>query len=504
MALQETPTIGLVELPLLGLLNEKEGSLTCEGIFPGNLPLLSKKILLANLRVAGFDARLIDLRQRDHQEEYGKVTWRNTEYSKVYFGDRIQDLDPLAHAVWGVTNNYAFQREIACLTIKQLASEGRPVIVGGSDAIAEPQLYLAAGATAVVLDKSGAANAPLLDFILGRTPREELSGVILANASRQPPARVRRPLHPQDWPIPDKSIIQQCHGTHQEGLLLSGEPCKIGSVMTEIGCDRHCDFCQTPSYRLGYRAMSTEKVLQWFAAEKEAGIRTIHHHSDQFLGRILKKGGRDDIIEIMRGLREIELAIHWSNGLELKKATLGRGIERKGRIDMAPDEELIETLWGWDGKTGCEMAFIPAERPVFGRENYAKLLPWQEHCRIMESIVGAGVPNILYGVIIGFEDDSDEYLSRLEEAISELHESLLAINPGINFQVRPLSLVPIPGTPQGNTVRDSGLLRIDDPSIFGNMWRPSVDTRHLGYEQIADWRVRLMRIGTPLLSAHPY
>nr|VFK06924.1 MAG: hypothetical protein BECKLPF1236A_GA0070988_1000527 [Candidatus Kentron sp. LPFa]VFK23087.1 MAG: hypothetical protein BECKLPF1236C_GA0070990_1000325 [Candidatus Kentron sp. LPFa] len=274
-----------------------------------------------------------------------------------------------------MTNNFASQREIACLTIKQLASEGRPVIVGGSDAIAEPQPYLAAGAAAIVLDKSGAANAPLLDFILGKTPREELSGVILANTSQQPPARVRRPLHPQDWPIPDKSIIEQCQGTQQEDRLLPGEPLKVGSVMTEIGCDRHCDFCQTPSYRLGYRAMPTEKVLQWFAAEKEAGMEVIRHHSDQFLGRILKKGGRDDILRIMRGVRELELAIRWTNGLELKKATLGRGIERRGQTDMAPDEELIEALWGWDGKTGCDLAYIPAERPVFGRENYAKLLP---------------------------------------------------------------------------------------------------------------------------------
>nr|VFK10785.1 MAG: hypothetical protein BECKLPF1236B_GA0070989_10164 [Candidatus Kentron sp. LPFa] len=502
MTSQETPTIGLVELPLRGLLNEKEESLTCEGTFQGeikfdDLPLPSKKILLANLQAAGFDARLIDLRKGDHREEYGRVTWRNTEYSKVYLGGRIQDVDPSAHAVWGVTSNFFSHSEIACLTIKHLASEGRPVIVGGSDAIADPQPYLAAGAAAIVLDKSGAANAPLLDFILGRTPREELSGVILANASQQPPARVRRPLHPQDWPIPDKSVIEQCLGTQQEDPQLSGGLRKIGSVMTEIGCDRHCDFCQTPGYRLGYRAMSPEKVLQWFRAEKEAGMEVIRHHSDQFLGRLLKKGGRDDILQIMRGVRELELAIRWTNGLELKKATLGRGIERRGQTDMAPDEELIEALWGWDGKTGCDLAYIPAERPVFGRENYAKLLPWQEHCRIMESIVRAGLPNISYGVIIGFEDDDDERLLQIEEAISELHESLLTINPSINFFVSPLSLIPIPGTPQGNTIRDSGLLRFDDPSIFGDMQRPAVDTRYLTYEQIADWQVRLARMGTP-------
>nr|VFK06923.1 MAG: hypothetical protein BECKLPF1236A_GA0070988_1000526 [Candidatus Kentron sp. LPFa]VFK23085.1 MAG: hypothetical protein BECKLPF1236C_GA0070990_1000324 [Candidatus Kentron sp. LPFa] len=97
MALQETPTIGLVELPLPGLLNEKEESLTYGGSSQYNirfdaLPLLSKKILLANLRAAGFDARLIDLRKGDHQGEYGKVTWRNTEYSKQ--GNRMKLFSP--------------------------------------------------------------------------------------------------------------------------------------------------------------------------------------------------------------------------------------------------------------------------------------------------------------------------------------------------------------------------------------------------------------------------
>nr|VFK68979.1 MAG: hypothetical protein BECKUNK1418G_GA0071005_12911 [Candidatus Kentron sp. UNK]VFK73757.1 MAG: hypothetical protein BECKUNK1418H_GA0071006_12781 [Candidatus Kentron sp. UNK] len=62
-------------------------------------------------------------------------------------------------------------------------------------------------------------------------------------------------------------------------------------------------------------------------------------HSDQFLGRLLKKGGRDDVIRIMNGVRELGLAISWLNGLELKKMTLGRGINRNN-TDLTPDEEL--------------------------------------------------------------------------------------------------------------------------------------------------------------------
>ncbi|RKZ42506.1 MAG: radical SAM protein, partial [Candidatus Parabeggiatoa sp. nov. 3] len=193
--LQKTPTIGVVELPDFGLIDPK-GENLLSGIRNKDrkgTALISKQVLLSNLQAGGFDAQLINLRDGDYQGEFGKVIWKGTELTKVYLGQKINALDPLAYDAWGVTNNFSQFREIACIIIKHLASKGRPVVVGGSDAIAESQFYFAAGATAVVLDKSGAANAPIMDYVLGKTPREALSGVILANGN-QPPPRVRRPL----------------------------------------------------------------------------------------------------------------------------------------------------------------------------------------------------------------------------------------------------------------------------------------------------------------------
>nr|VFK35323.1 MAG: hypothetical protein BECKMB1821I_GA0114274_11117 [Candidatus Kentron sp. MB]VFK77135.1 MAG: hypothetical protein BECKMB1821H_GA0114242_11029 [Candidatus Kentron sp. MB] len=491
----ETPTIGIVELPDLGLVDPK-GENWLSGIRNKDrkgTALISKQVLLANLRAQGFDARLINLRDGDHQGEFGTVTWKGVELVKVYLGQKIHTLDPLAYDAWGITNNFSQFREIACITIEHLASKGRPVVVGGSDAIADPGFYLAAGAIAVVLDKSGAANAPIMDHALGRTPREALSGVILADGN-QPPPRVRRPLSPEDWPLPEISVARQCLGSEHKGLPLPAERLLIGSVFTDIGCDRRCDFCQTPEYHIGYRAMSPERILQWLTIQKQAGARSIISSSDQFLGRLVRKGGRDEVIKIMKGIRDLELAVLWSNGLELKKMTLGRGINRKN-ADLSPDEELISALWNWNGKTGCYFAYLPAERPVFGQQNYAKLLPWREHREIVKAIARAGTPYLNYGVIIGFSDDSNETLSRLEEALWNLYEELLTINRSLNFQVSPLAISPIPGTKQGLDLRRSGLLCFDDPSIFGGMWTPSVDTLYLSYKEIADWQIRLMRIG---------
>ena len=495
MKLPKIPTIGVVELPDLGLI-DPTGNNWLAGIRNKDqqgTALISKQILLANLQASGFDAQLINLRNGDYQEEFGKVIWKGTEFCKVYLGQKIHTLDPLAYDAWGVTNNFSQFREIAGITIKHLASKGRPVVVGGSDAIAESPFYLAAGATAVVLDKSGAANAPLMDYIFGNTPREEVSGVILVNGN-QPPPRVRRPLNPEEWPLPEISVAQQCLGFGHKGLPLPQERLLIGSVFTDIGCDRRCDFCQTPEYHLGYRAMSPARIWQWLKIQQAAGAQSIISSSDQFLGRLVRKGGREELLEIMKNIRELGLAVLWSNGLELKKMTLGRGINRN-HANLTPDEELISALWDWDGKTGCYFAYIPAERPVFGRQNYAKLLPWQKHSDIVKAIARAGTPYLNYGVIIGFADDSNDTLSRLEEALVELYEDLLTINPVLKFQVSPLAIAPLPGTKQGFNLRQSGLLRFNDPSIFGGMWTPSVDTLYLSYEEIANWQTRLMRIG---------
>ncbi len=491
MSQSNTSTIGLVELPQFGLVDKTGKNWLVEDRHGA---LISKQILLSNLQGFGFKTQLINLRKGLYQEEYGKVSWRNTDLSKIYIGGKIADIDPLSCDAWGITNNFSQQREIASLVIKHLASKGRPVVVGGSDAVAAPPSYFAAGASAIVLDKSGAANGSVLDYVLGKIPRNNLSGVMLPDG-KQPPSKVQRLSRIEDWPLPTQSVVKQCLGTEYRGLQLPEENTLIGSVFTDIGCDRKCDFCQTPNYHVGFRAMSPKKTLQWFETQKQAGANLILNGSDQFLGRVLKQEGRADVLEIMRGIREMELGVMWFNGLELKKMTKGRGINRKSGDDLTPDEELISALFDWDGKAGCYFAYLPGERPMLGRDNYNKLLPWQEHCEMMRAIARTSIPHIRYGVIIGFEDDSEDSLLRLEEALMALYEDLMSVNPALKFQVNALSLSPIPGTPQSDRVRKAGLLHFDEPSLYGSIWTPTIDTRYLSYDQIADWQMRLMQIG---------
>lgn len=488
LEIETAPRIGLVELPALKLV-DPEGKNWTE--FYKNTVLPSKQILLANLRAGGFNAQLVDLRKGDWEEEYGTVTWRDMTLSKRYCGTRISSLDPQSFDAWGVTNNFMQNRSIALMVIRHLASGGKPVVVGGSDTIASPKLYLEAGATAVVTDKSGAANWPIFDYVLKRPMREALSGVILADGS-QHPLRLR-PLSPEEWPLPTLDVVEQCFG-HRDPSIFDPRFNPVGSVIPDMGCDRKCDFCQTPTYGTGYKRMSPSRALEWYALQKQAGAGLVSSVSDQFLGRVLFKDGKQEILDIMKGIREMGLALSWLNGLELRKATKGRGYDRNPD-DLTPDYELVEAVWGWDGKVGTYEAYIPAERPVFGREAYAKLLPWQQHCEMVRAIVRAGVPRIEYGVIVGLPEDSHESMLRLEEALTEIYQEVKTINPSVGFDIDIFAIIPIPGTPQGCSLEQSGLVRFEDPEILAGFMTSSSDTRYMTYEEVADWQIRLTGIG---------
>lgn len=476
--------IGLVELPEIQLIDQNGEDRNLANV---DYPLLSKQILMSNLEAGKFEPHLVNLKIGSDQEAYGEVKWGSITLTKMLKGKKISTLNPQTYDAWGVTCNYTQQREVACMVIKHLSSSGKPVIVGGSDAIAKPQIYLQAGASAVVTDKSGAANWAIFDYILGQPLREKLTGVILACGTQYPNSR---PLKAEEWPLPSLSIAKQCL-TSPSWIARKFYP--VGAVFPDIGCDRKCDFCQTPTYKLGYNRMSPKRVLEWLALQKEAGARAVLNYSDQFLGRVLFTEGRQEILEIMKGLREMKLPVGWVNGLEIKKATLGRGIRPDS--DLKPDEELIQALWGWDGKddVGCFFAYIPAERPLVGRESYAKLLPWEEHVTMLRSIVQAGVPRISYGVIIGLPEDSHDSLQYLEDALLELHQELKTINSALEFGVAPFAISPIPGTPQEQNLQKLGLIRCEDPAIVGGWWTPCADTLHLSFEEVAAWQFRLAK-----------
>ncbi len=482
--------VALVELPALQLLDHDGLNWTA---LRRHEPLGSKQILAAQLADAGWNVSIVNLKAGDTQVDFGQVQWRSRDLTKVAVGADWRQLDARSADIWGITVNYLQERDLAARIISHLAASGAPVVVGGSDALADPEFYLRAGTSAVVIDKSGAANLAAMEYVIGSELADELTGVVLPDGRRF--ATKRPPMKPSQWPLPPDWAVCETLGTEYWEAPLPPNLLPIGAVMLDIGCDRHCDFCQTPTYRIGYGATPADRAAAWLAAQKRAGAKSVIILSDQFLGRILRDGGRRDILEIMSICRELDLAVLWGNGLELSKATRGRGMP-KG--DPTPDDELIEALWGWDMRRGCAQAYIPAERPVIGTSSYQKLLPWGEHRAMMRRIVAAGVPDINYGVIVGLPEDSHETLRALSDAVEELRDELKAVNADLRFRVTPYAIRPLPGTPQARNLADLGLIRFTDTAIVGGFWTACADTRYLSYAEVSDWQLKLIdRLNDP-------
>lgn len=474
--------IGLIELPAVALLGPDGTNWTATR---QNEPLGSKQILAGSLS-EHFNVELINLKNDDKRVGMGIVQWRDMQLTKYAVGTNWRTLDPARFDVWGVTSNYLFEREVACAIIQHLASAGAKVIAGGSDAFAEPTPYLNAGAIVAVLDKSGGSNAAAIEHVLGIKPAGSYRFATKNGLLQQGRPR----LEPERWVMPPVELVRQTLGTQYWEGKVADAFLPIGAAMLDHGCDRKCDFCETPTYGLGYQAMSPKRALEWIALQKAAGARSIICLSDQFLGRVLWPGGRDEVIEIVNGFRELRMPVLWGNGLELSKATLGQGL--KGG-DPTPDHELISALWGWNGKVGCAQAYIPAERPLQGSSSYAKLLEWQNHVELLKTIAATGVPDLSYGVIIGLPQDEHETLSHLRDAIVELKTELKKANSELKFRVTPFAVRPIPGTPMTTALRKSGLLRFDDPSILGGFWTSCADTKSLSYEEVSDWQQKIVR-----------
>ncbi|MBA4320930.1 MAG: radical SAM protein [Flavobacterium sp.] len=479
-------TIGLIELQSLKLVDQDGLNYTA---LRSREPLVSKQILIPQIKSGNFNVTLVNLKDGRTEKEFGEINWTGKRLTKISVGQNILDLKPDMFDIWGITANYMQERELACLIIKYLSDSGVPVVVGGSDAAITPHYYLSAGAKAVIRDKSGAANLSVLAYLTDQKLPERLTGVILNGKGEY---KKRIPLmSPENWPLPDLETSRNCLGMEYWECSLPSELLPIGSVMTDIGCDQQCNFCQTPLYGLGYKYMSPERILQWINLQKSAGAKSVVLPADQFLGRTNKKQGREEILQIMQEIRQSCLVILWGNGLELKKTTLGKG---RPNSDLTPDEQLINALWGWNGKVGCYHAYIPAERPTKPK-SYKKLIPWQQHCQLIESIVRSGVPDLTYGVIIGLPDDDSNGLCYLEEAIISLKDKLMTINPELKFRITPYAIRPLPSTPQEQLLKKNGLIRFEDPIILGGFWTACADTYYMSYEEISKWQIRLIRLG---------
>ena len=94
------PRVGLIELPAIKLVDREGHNWTA---LRRNEPLVSKQILIPQLRSCGFDARMVNLKEASDEIEYGEVQWRDKTLTKVLVGS--MEINPTDYDVWGVTIN---------------------------------------------------------------------------------------------------------------------------------------------------------------------------------------------------------------------------------------------------------------------------------------------------------------------------------------------------------------------------------------------------------------
>lgn len=470
--------VGLVELPSLKLVDPCGKNWT---IVRNGEPLEGKQQLAGTLFSSGCEAELFNLKDGSEDTVFGEVEWRGMKLTKIAFGKNWRHLDPKECDAWVVSVNFVSAREMGCEVIKHLASGGGRVVADGPDPFAEPEPFINAGANAVIMDRSGMSNRAAVEVALGNAP-EGYYRLFTRSGPMNNPGRFER-LHPEDWPLPPADFVKKVIGLRKE---LPPESSSLsGRVTWDHGCDRHCDFCEVPVWKLGYQYMSPKRALEWLLLQKKAGAGSSVCFSSQFLGRVLYKNGREEVLEIMKGARDIGMSILWINGNEFAKATLGRGLKNG---DETPDEELVRAIWGWNGKIGCAYSYLPAERPLEGPAAFAKLLPYENHKRMIKEIVKAAVPTVTYGVIIGYPRDSSQKIKNLFEVMRDLKDELTGLNPNLEIAIPARSLMPLPGTPLTEKLKSGPYLRFNDPSLVGNRFTSVVDTDYMTYEEISEWQ----------------
>jgi radical SAM superfamily enzyme YgiQ (UPF0313 family) len=165
-------------------------------------------------------------------------------------------------------------RQAALRMIELALSRGCQVVVSGSDATDRPELYLRAGATAVILGEGEITLSELIATLSGGGVPGDVAGVaflgddgaVLRSPAR-PCIRALDQLPLPAWDLVDvaryRSLWRRRHGYHAMNLA------------TTRGCPFHCNWCAKPIYGQRYAVRSPENVVDEIAWLKE------HYAPDQ-------------------------------------------------------------------------------------------------------------------------------------------------------------------------------------------------------------------------------
>ncbi|MFN3686745.1 hypothetical protein [Salinarimonas sp.] len=365
-------------------------------VYRNTMPVSLARVAAIIESTTDHHVQIVDLRAQDSEYEF--------EYKTVDLGDRYVLIKrvgaPFEFArqaiensdLVGFSNHFTYESGI----VRDLISYCREVkpeikiIVGGADAKVRPQFYIGCGANLVFRGDVNPSEFSNNDWT---TPR-------VVNEHRHSFEDIAKPAFNKLEPL-DRYI------NSHDGPVPKGVSTPVGFIYFTRGCPRECDFCE--SRRTKFESMNFELALSMIDHYERHGIKTLNFSDDNLL--LLK---RDYIEKLFSILYERGFAWEFPNGLEIGRFAKG------DEIDYGMIRALFQS--NYDERKGTHVGayrlFVPLES-FEHRDKYKKLKSQEITNRIINAILGQGLREINFGVVLGPDATEDSFIS-IEKGYKEI------------------------------------------------------------------------------------
>ena len=207
----------------------------------------------AAVRARGYTPALFDAMLAQSEEDWARALDVHRPRFAVLYEDNFNYLSKMC---------LLRMRHAALVMVEAARVRSIPIAVAGSDASDHPDVYLAAGAGAVIVGEGEATVCELLDAWSGGTarPLTQVPGLCWRSGDgrvvRTPARDVTRNLDamaPPAWDLVDieryRRVWLRAHGHFSM------------NIATTRGCPYHCNWCAKPIYGQRYAARSPESVV---------------------------------------------------------------------------------------------------------------------------------------------------------------------------------------------------------------------------------------------------
>jgi anaerobic magnesium-protoporphyrin IX monomethyl ester cyclase len=225
-------------------------------------PPLGALYAAAMLRERGHAVAFFDAMLAGSEEDWARSLDRHRPRLAVLFEDSFNYLTKMC---------LARMRKASLRMIGMARTRGVPIVVSGSDASDHPEVYLRAGAEAVILGEGELTLGEVADRALASSPRAlgEVAGLCLPGPGGEP---IRTSLRPplRDLEALPRPAFDLVDVDRYRRVWVDRHGYFSMNLATTRGCPYHCNWCAKPIYGQRYAVRRPEAVADEMAWIKKA------------------------------------------------------------------------------------------------------------------------------------------------------------------------------------------------------------------------------------------